>query len=49
MALYMAIRNQVTVDATEKTFSNDAGTVIFKKTLSDNGTTYTEAEAGAGP
>lgn len=50
-ALYMALRNQVTVDdgAACKTFSNDAGTVIFKKCFSDNGTVYTETEAETGP
>lgn len=48
-ALYMVLRNQVTVTASEITFSNDAGTVIFKKALSDDGTTYTEAEAASGP
>ena len=37
--LYMVARNQVTVTSSEKTFSNDAGTVVFKKALSDNGTT----------
>jgi hypothetical protein len=47
--LYMAARNQVTVTATTKSFTNDAGTVIFKKALSDDGTTYTEAEAVSGP
>lgn len=51
MALYMVLRNEVTVDdgANEKTFSNDAGTVIFKKGFTDNGTTYTETEAETGP
>lgn len=47
--LHMMARNQVTVTATEKTFSNDAGTVVFKKGLSDDGTTYTETEAASGP
>jgi len=49
MALYMALRNQVLVTNTLKSFTNDAGTVIYKKTLSDNGTTFTEAEAVSGP
>lgn len=49
MALYMALRNAIQITATEKRVTNDAGTVIFKKALSDNGTTYTEAEAVAGP
>lgn len=47
--LYMTARNAVTVTSTTKTFSNDAGTVIAKKALSDDGTTYTEAEAVSGP
>lgn len=51
MLPYMALRNEVTVDkvALEKTISNDAGTVIAKKTLSDDGTTYTEEEMVSGP
>ena len=48
-ALYMALRNQVTVTSTTKTFSNDAGTVVFKKALTDDGTTYAEAETATGP
>jgi hypothetical protein len=48
-ALYMALRNAVTVTSTTKTFSNDAGTVVFKKALTDDGTTYTEAETVTGP
>ena len=47
--LYTALRNAITVTSTTKTFSNDAGVVTFKKALSDDGTTYTEAEAVAGP
>jgi len=47
--LYMAARNQITVTASTKSFTNDAGTVVFKKALSDDGTTYTEAEAVSGP
>jgi len=48
MALYMALRNKLTVDADYKTVHNDAGTAVFKKGLSDDGTTYTEAEAESG-
>lgn len=48
MALYMALRNKVNVD-TNKEITNDAGTVIFKKALTDDGTTYSEAEAVSGP
>lgn len=49
MALYMALRNRLDVTATTKSVTNDAGTVIFKKALSDDGTTYSEAEAVSGP
>jgi hypothetical protein len=49
MYVYMALRNQVSVTAAIKTFSNSAGTVIFKKVLSDDGSVYTEAEAVSGP
>jgi len=48
MLLYMAVRNQITVTSTEKAFYNDAGTKVSKKVLSDDGTTYTEAEAVSG-
>ena len=47
--LYMVQRNAITVTSTTKIFSNDAGTVVFKKALTDDGTTYTEAEAATGP
>ena len=47
--LYMIARNAVTVTSTTKTFSNDAGVVIAKKSLTDDGTTYTESEAISGP
>lgn len=47
--LYMVARNAVTVTSSSKTFSNDAGTVVFKKALSDDGTTYTEGEMATGP
>lgn len=49
MALYMTLRNRLDVTATTKSVTNDAGTVIFKKALSDDGTTYSEAEAVSGP
>ena len=48
MLLYMAVRNKLTVTSTEKGFHNDSGTKIAKKTLSDDGTTYTEDEAVSG-
>ena len=47
--LYTALRNAITVSSTELTFSNDAGTVTFKKALSDAAGVYTEAEAVSGP
>lgn len=43
--IYMCERNQVTVSATLMTCSNDAGTVVFQQSLSDNGTTFTQGEA----
>ena len=49
MYLYSALRNKIDVDSSNKEFHNDAGTVIWKKGLSDNGTTYTEAEGVTGP
>lgn len=49
MLLYMAARNLLQVTATEKRITNDAGTVITKKVLSDDGTTYAEAEMVSGP
>jgi hypothetical protein len=49
MLLYMTLRNQLTTTASQKTISNNAGTVIAKKALSDDGTTYTEQEMAAGP
>ena len=47
--LYTALRNAITVSSTELTFSDDAGTVTFKKALSDAAGVYTEAEAVSGP
>ncbi len=43
--LYGALRNKVDVTASAKTFHNDAGTALYSKSLSDDGTTYSEAEA----
>lgn len=42
--LYMALRNKLDITATTKEIHNDAGTKIAEKTLSDDGTTYTETE-----
>ena len=49
MYVYMALVHEGTATSTSKTFSNNAGTVIWKKTLSDDATTYTEAEGVTGP
>jgi hypothetical protein len=43
--LFMALRNPITITATDKTFLDDGGSAEWKKTLSDDGTTYTESEA----
>lgn len=48
MLLYMALRNKLDVDADWKEIHNDAGTVICKKALTDDATTYSEAEAESG-
>jgi len=52
MLLYMALRNKTTVqtsgtDALE--INNDAGTIICKKLLTDDGADYSEAEMVSGP
>jgi len=53
MLLYMALRNRLDIDTTGasdfKEIYNDAGSVIAKKTLTDDGSTYSEAEMVAGP
>lgn len=52
MYLYMAIRNRLDIDTTAtdfKEFYNDAGTVIWKKAVTDDGTIYSEAEGVTGP
>lgn len=52
MYLYMALRNAINVDTSGtdyKEFTNDAGIVIWKKQLADDGTTYTESEGETGP
>lgn len=45
--LFMALRNGVEVTASKKTFHDDAGNGEWAKALSDDGATYTEAEAAA--
>lgn len=42
--LFMALRNKITVTASSKTFFDDGGSAEWSKALSDDGTTYTEAE-----
>lgn len=42
--VYMALRNGLTVTATDKTFLDDGAAAEWKKPLSDDGTTYTEGE-----
>lgn len=48
MLLYMALRDKVDIDGSWKEIHNDAGTVVAKKALTDNGTTYSEAKAQSG-
>jgi hypothetical protein len=43
--LFMALRNKLEITATDKTFYDDGGAAEWKKTLSDDGTTYAESEA----
>ena len=45
--LFMALRNQVDVTSTKKTYYDDGGTGEWEKDLSDDGTTYSESEANA--
>jgi hypothetical protein len=45
--LYMALRNQVTVTATKKTFFDDGGAAEWEKDLSDDGVTFTETEGNS--
>jgi hypothetical protein len=49
MLLHMALRNNLTTTASTKSVFNNAGTVIAKKALSDDGTTYTETKMVTGP
>ena len=44
MLLFQSLRNKLTVTATTKTLYNDSGVALGTKTLSDDGTTYTEDE-----
>ncbi len=49
MWLYMMSMERLDVTATQKSVYNAAGTVVAKKVLSDDGTTYSEAKAVSGP
>lgn len=49
MLLYMALRNELDSTNTLKSIKNDAGTVITKGTLSDDGTTFQKQKLVAGP
>ncbi len=47
--LYAALRNKSTVTATEhKIFADDGTTAIVKRTLSDDGTTFSSTELATG-
>ena len=46
---FMALRNKLDVTSSFKEVHNDAGTVITKKALTDDGSTYSEAEMESGP
>ena len=48
MYLYMALTKKGDVTSALKEFHNNAGTVIWKKTLSDDTTTYSEANGASG-
>lgn len=43
--MYMALRNKLEVTSSKKTFYDDSGAAEWSKSLSDDGTTYAEAEA----
>jgi len=45
----MALTRAGTAAAALKEFKNAAGTVIWKKVLADDGTTYSEASGTSGP
>jgi hypothetical protein len=45
--LFMSLRNKLTITATAKTFCDDDGNAEWKKTLEDDGTTYSETEGVA--
>ena len=45
--IHQVLRNKLEVTATDKTLYDDAGAALWKKALSDDGTTYTEGEGEA--
>lgn len=49
MLLYMAIRNETLVTSSLISFKDNAGTVTYKKTISDDGTTFTKQKLVSGP
>ncbi len=49
MLMFMALRNKIDVTSTTLELHNDAGTVIAKKALTDDGATYSEAKMVSGP
>ena len=49
MYVYMGLRNKIDITASTKEFHNNAGTVIWKKALTDDGAIYSEAEGITGP
>ncbi len=49
MVLYDALVHKIDIDSGFKEFSNNAGTVIWKKALSDDASNYIEAESETGP
>lgn len=44
MFLYMALRNKLTVTATQEKLNNNAGSTVATSTLSDDGTTFTRGQ-----
>ncbi|MCK5132398.1 MAG: hypothetical protein KAR40_09650 [Candidatus Sabulitectum sp.] len=48
MYVFMALTHKIDITAAFKEFHNDAGTLVWKKGLTDDGTTYSEAEGESG-
>lgn len=46
--LYGMATNKITVDASNKSIHNNAGTLVWKKAVADDGTTYTESNSESG-